>query len=144
MGAIPSTTLGYEKLFNPAFQLFNEAEFVRWLLAAQPEAPRYFAEMKRVNKAGPTLLSTLPQPQQLLRTALDLALEAGELVIDLRPRDDYAQSHVPGTVSVPATNRTFSTYVGWLVDYQRPEKAAPPGSSYRHTRDTRRCPHRAG
>lgn len=120
LGAIPSTTLGYEKLFNPAFQLFNEAEFVRWLLAAQPEAPRYFAEMKRVNKAGPALLHTLPQPQHLLRTALDTALEAGELIIDLRPRDDYAQSHIPGTLSVPATNRTFSTYVGWLVDYQRP------------------------
>lgn len=120
LGAIPSTTLGYEKLFNPAFQVADEAEFVHWLLAGQPEAPRYFAEMKQVNKAGPALVRTLSQPQQLLRPALDAALKAGELVIDLRARDDYAQSHIPGTVSVPATNRTFSTYVGWLVDYQRP------------------------
>jgi hydroxyacylglutathione hydrolase len=29
LGAIPSTTLGYEKLFNPAFQLDDESAFVR-------------------------------------------------------------------------------------------------------------------
>lgn len=120
LGAMPSTTLGYEKRFNPAFQFTNESEFVRWLLAGQPEAPRYFAEMKRVNKVGPTRLKELAQPQQLDRQALDAVLQAGELVIDLRSRQAYAQQHVPGVLSVPADNRIFSTYVGWLVNYQRP------------------------
>jgi len=59
LGAIPSTTLGYEKLFNPAFQFTDEAAFVDWLLSGQPEAPRYFAQMKRVNKLGPALLCDL-------------------------------------------------------------------------------------
>ena len=29
LGAVPSTTLGYEKLFNPAFQIDNEDDFVK-------------------------------------------------------------------------------------------------------------------
>ena len=53
LGAIPSSTVGYEKLFNPALQFSDEEEFVQYILADQPEAPKYFAVMKRVNKEGP-------------------------------------------------------------------------------------------
>jgi hydroxyacylglutathione hydrolase len=120
LGAIPSTTLGYEKRFNPAFQFDNEDAFVPWLLAGQPEPPHYFAQMKRVNKLGPTLLKELPAPPQLERVALDRALQAGELVVDLRPREEYSQAHLPGALSIPANNRLFSTFVGWFVDYARP------------------------
>src|SRR5690606_5564974 len=65
LGAIPTSTLGYEKLFNPAFQFTDEAEFAAWLLEDQPETPRYFGQMKRVNKAGPALLSSLAAPRRL-------------------------------------------------------------------------------
>ncbi len=120
LGAIPSTTLGYEKLFNPAFQFNDEDAFVRWLLAGQPEAPRYFARMKHVNKVGPALLRELPTPARLDRAALDTALAAGHLVVDLRAREAFAAAHVPGTISIPASDAMFSTYVGWFVDYTQP------------------------
>lgn len=120
LGAIPSTTLGYEKLFNPAFQLTEEEEFVRWLLSGQPEAPWYFAQMKKVNKVGPALLRELPQPVQLQHADLDVALQAGHLIVDLRNRDEYAKAHAPGTINVPANNNLFSTFIGWFVDYTRP------------------------
>ncbi|MEX1020132.1 MAG: MBL fold metallo-hydrolase [Litorilinea sp.] len=119
LGAIPSTTLGYEKLFNPAFQFGEESEFVAWLLADQPEVPRYFAQMKRVNKIGPALLAELDTPQALTRTQLDALLAAGEFVVDLRPGPDFADSHLVGALSIPATSPTFSTYVGWFVDYDK-------------------------
>lgn len=120
LGAIPSTTLGYEKLFNPAFQFDAEQPFVDWLLDGQPEAPRYFAQMKRVNKEGPALLSTLPAPVRMQRRQLDEAIAQGAFVVDLRPAADFAQAFVPGTVNIPATATNFSTYVGWFVDYSRP------------------------
>ncbi len=56
LGAIPSSTVGYEKMFNPALQITDEQEFVDYILADQPEAPKYFAVMKRVNKEGPQVL----------------------------------------------------------------------------------------
>jgi hydroxyacylglutathione hydrolase len=35
LGAVPQTTLGYERVVNPAFQQATEAEFVRWVLAGR-------------------------------------------------------------------------------------------------------------
>lgn len=120
LGAIPSSTLGYEKLFNPAFQIDNEDAFVDWLLEGQPEAPRYFAQMKKVNQLGPALLNTLPEPARLPESALTEALAAGHLVIDTRPGPDFARQHIPGTVHIPASEQSFSTYAGWYVRYDVP------------------------
>lgn len=120
LGAVPSTTLGYEKLFNPAFQFAEEAPFVDWLLSGQPEPPRYFAQMKRVNKAGPALLASLPQPPQIDRASVQAALATDALVVDLRPDHAYARRHLAGTLTIPASSSSFSTYVGWFVDYERP------------------------
>jgi hydroxyacylglutathione hydrolase len=120
LGAIPSTTLGYEKLTNPAFQFEEEAAFVQWLLDGQPEPPKYFAQMKKVNKLGPALLNRLPAPVNFDRQMLDAVLQDGGQVFDLRNRGQFAFSHVPGTINVPADSASYVTWLGWLVDYERP------------------------
>lgn len=120
LGAIPSTTLGYERLFNPAFQFENEDEFAAWLLAGQPEAPRYFAQMKRVNKLGAALLAETTPPRQMNRPELDALLAAGAQVFDLRRRDAFAKAHLSGAISIPTTDNSYLTYIGWYVDYARP------------------------
>ena len=116
LGAIPSTTLGYEKLFNPAFQHTDEASFVTWMLDGQPEAPRYFAQMKRVNRTGAELLNTLPEIPQLSADALNDALENG-LVIDTRDSADFADKNVRGTLNIPVSSNSFNTWAGWYVDF---------------------------
>lgn len=120
LGAIPSTTLGYEKLFNPAFQFTDENAFVDWLLSGQPEPPRYFARMKKVNKEGAALLDAVSAPAVGDRAALDVLLDSGALVIDLRDAEAYRTEHLRGTISIPATSTSYSTYIGWLVDYAAP------------------------
>lgn len=120
LGAIPSTTLGYEKLFNPAFQFDEEDRFVDWLLADQPEAPRYFAQMKHVNKAGPALLHELAIPDRLGADELQTALDENAMVFDLRNQEDFAEMFVPGTVNVPASSTGYINYIGWFVDYAQP------------------------
>ncbi len=128
LGAIPSTTLGYEKLFNPAFRFGdqpgsennNEDAFVTWLLEGQPEAPRYFAQMKRVNKQGPALPATLPQPVHLGQAALDAALAEQAFIVDLRSTGDALRGSVPGALNIAAENNTFLTYIGWFADYAQP------------------------
>lgn len=120
LGAVPTTTLGYEKLFNPAFQFEDETAFVAWLLEGQPEAPRYFAQMKYVNKHGAALRSELPVPQRLERPQLDALLAEGAFVADFRSEEAFRRAHIPKTISIPATSANFSTYVGWFVDYNKP------------------------
>ncbi len=119
LGAIPSTTLGYEKLFNPAFQKETENDFVDWLLDGQPEAPRYFAQMKRVNRVGAVLLSSLPDIERCSADKLTDAIENG-MVIDTRDSLAYAQNNLKGTVNVPITYNNFSTWAGWYVDFDEP------------------------
>ena len=130
IGALPSTTLGYEKLFNPAFGFDHEDAFVAWLLDGQPEAPRYFAQMKKVNKEGPALLATLPSPTRINRRTLDQAIAAGAAVFDLRAAEDFARAYVPGALNIPATANNFSTYVGWFVDYARPVYLVVPDGAH--------------
>ncbi len=117
LGAIPSSTVGYEKLFNPALQFTEEEKFVRYILSDQPEAPKYFAVMKRVNKEGPKVIgaSGLPKPQSLdeLAAAIDSAT-----VIDLSPANQFAAEHVPRSINIPTS--MLAGWAGWVVDYARP------------------------
>lgn len=117
LGAIPSSTVGYEKLFNPALQFSDEDEFVRYILADQPEAPKYFAVMKRVNKEGPRILGAGHHHKMLDVNALQDAVKSGT-VVDLTPSPEYAKGHVPGTINIPL--QMLATWAGWLVDYDRP------------------------
>src|SRR5690606_37777874 len=51
LGAVPSSTVGYEKIRNWAFQYdSDEKGFAKYLLEDQPEPPKYFAMMKKLNK----------------------------------------------------------------------------------------------
>lgn len=117
LGAMPQTTLGYEKLTNWAFQIDREEAFVEAVLEGQPEAPIYFATMKRMNRDGPPPLGDTTPPR-LDPEAFGASLERKELVIDLRRAEEFAAGHVPGTISIPLT-RAFAGYAGWVLPYDR-------------------------
>jgi hydroxyacylglutathione hydrolase len=116
ISAIPQSTLGYEKRFNWAFRAASEDDFVRSVLAGQPEPPKYFAEMKHVNKAGPRLLGGFHRPPLLQADALARLVAAGACVVDTRHAADFAIGHVPGTINIPL-NAAFTTWAGWLLPY---------------------------
>jgi hydroxyacylglutathione hydrolase len=116
LGAVPQSTVGYEKRFNWALAIDDVDTFVTQVLAGQPEPPRYFREMKRINRAGPPLLGGFRRPPLVPESRLAGLLKSGALVIDTRPAGAFAESHVPGTLNIPL-NRSFNTWVGWLVPY---------------------------
>ena len=111
ISAIPHSTIGYERRFNWAFQVKTESEFVAAVLAGQPEPPRYFAEMKRVNKEGPRILHGFTRPELLQVGSLETALGSSVLVVDTRTAASFAAGHVPGTINLPL-NGSFTTWAG--------------------------------
>jgi hydroxyacylglutathione hydrolase len=117
LGAIPSSTVGYEKLFNPALQYNDEDEFVAYILSDQPEAPKYFAVMKRVNKEGPQLIGDATLPAL---TSVDKLTDRIEnaVVIDIASAEQFARGHVPHTINIPAS--MLAGWAGWLIDYTQP------------------------
>lgn len=119
LGAVPQSTVGYEKLFNWAFRAKTEADFVAMVLEGQPEPPFYFKEMKRVNKEGPAFVGDLAPPPLLPNRDIDAALANGQTVVDMRPARAFAGGHVPGTINIPVTN-SYLTWAGWLLSYDEP------------------------
>jgi hydroxyacylglutathione hydrolase len=126
LGAVPQSTLGYERRFNWAFGIREEEAFVRAVLAGQPDPPRYFAEMKRINRDGPRILGEATHPRRLSVEALAEVLANGGVVVDARPADEYARRAIPGTLNIPA-NRAFTTWAGWLLPYDRDFHVIAPG-----------------
>lgn len=118
LGAVPSSTLGYEKIANWGLTAASEDEFVRTVLAGQPEPPKYFAAMKRINKEGPRILGGFHRPELLPASAIDGLLRKKEIIVDTRPAPDFASGHIPGSISIPL-NRTFNTWAGWLLPFDR-------------------------
>lgn len=117
LGAIPSSTVGYEKLFNPALQIRSEQAFVDYILDDQPETPPYFAVMKRVNKVGPQLIRELPAVSRLNMEQL-VEVKGTRLVIDTSPATLYAQKSITQTINIPATQ--LAQWSGFLVDDGEP------------------------
>lgn len=117
LGAIPSTTVGYEKRFNPALQFAEEQAFVDYILSDQPETPFYFAVMKRVNKEGPELVYKLPEVKALPPGELKQIAEE-QLVIDSAKSAEFGKAHVPRTLNIPTNS--LVRWAGYLVDYSKP------------------------
>ncbi len=115
LGAMPQSTLGYEKLFNWALAESNEERFVQQVLAGQPEPPAYFARMKSLNRDGPP---TEPPavPDEVEPTDILAAIADGARVVDTRPVGEYAALHVDGTINIPR-NKSFLNWAGSLLDY---------------------------
>jgi hydroxyacylglutathione hydrolase len=122
LGAVPQSTVGYEKRFNLAVSMAqeNEERFVESILAGQPEPPLYFARMKRENKMGPALLGTLPKPHPMTAADLDRIAknDASAIIVDTRSWQEFLSGHLPGSIYVPL-NRSFPTVTG---SYIQPEQ----------------------
>ena len=128
LGAIPSSTVGYEKLFNPALQFTDEDAFVKYILDEQPPAPKYFALMKQVNKEGPEVLGGERRPKVLDVAELDAALEVGT-VVDVRVPSLFAEAHVAGSINLPM--QLLASWGGWVLDYSRPVYMVAEGPTLR-------------
>lgn len=117
LGAMPTSTLGYERRTNWAFGVPDEAAFVAAVLDGQPTPPRYFGMMKRINRAGAPLLGVRAAPTMLPTDTLADAL-VNSVAVDLRPATEYAERHIEGTLNLPLI-KAFTTWAGWLIPYDR-------------------------
>lgn len=118
LGAVPSSTVGYEKIRNWALQFGDDQEgFIDNLLSDQPEPPKYFAMMKHLNKVNRPLLVEVPKHPKLTKEQFLSAYEKGIKVIDTRDKTEFAKGFLPNSLNIQGNN-SFSTWMGWLLNYQ--------------------------
>ena len=119
LGAIPSTTVGYERAFawwSPYLANDDEQGFIDELLSGQPDAHAYFGRMKRENRDGPAVMGERPTLEEYPPQRLREALERDELVfVDTRPAAEVHAGTVAGSLNVPGLAKAAS-YVAWVID----------------------------
>lgn len=116
LGAVPFSTMGYERQFNNALKLAMSAPeaFVKDILTGQPEPPLYFATMKRVNRDGIRVTKGVPRIQNLSADEFSkLALDGGVRILDTREnKAAFDEAHVPRSISAPLRLPFFSVAAG--------------------------------
>jgi hydroxyacylglutathione hydrolase len=119
LGAVPDTTVGYERRTSPALRAAEEGRetFVEYILDAQPEPPLYFGRMKRLNRDGPPVLAGLPRPAPVPVDEIDRLLGRDDrILVDAREnRVGFMAGHLPGSLYVPL-DRSFPTVAGSYVE----------------------------
>ena len=98
----PSTTIGFERLFNPLARLDRDA-FVS-NLAKVPARPLNMTAIETTNRGLVdmpwAMLTSAPPVDEVESEALELR-PPDSVVIDVREPGEYAHGHVPGSVNVP-------------------------------------------
>jgi glyoxylase-like metal-dependent hydrolase (beta-lactamase superfamily II)/rhodanese-related sulfurtransferase len=114
MRADRSSTIGTERLTNYALQIKSRQDFVAQLTSNLPARPEYFSKDAEINRTGATALSELPPLRALTPAELNAMLENGALALDVRPNDEFAAAHVPGSVNI-ALSGQFASWAGTVL-----------------------------
>jgi glyoxylase-like metal-dependent hydrolase (beta-lactamase superfamily II) len=118
-GAERTSTIARELTTNPLLQAADENAFVAQLLGSLGSYPPYFRRLGEINRVGPPLLNGEPNLPSLSVDAVRARLADGAVLIDARPVDRFAASHVRGAISIP-WRPVFASWLGWLAPARRP------------------------
>ena len=108
------STIGTERLTNYALQIKSREEFVKQLTSNLPARPAYFSQDAEINRSGAAALSDLPALAPIGAAELKTLLAEGGIALDVRPGDQFAAGHVPGSVNI-ALSGQFASWAGALL-----------------------------
>lgn len=121
LGAVPTTTVGYERALSWWGKLIergDEEAFTGELLSGQPDAPLYYGRMKLENRDGPALLGEVKPLAELGVQDVKVYLARGARLIDTRTKEEHQAAVPVGSVNLP-DGKTFETWAGWLLTPDR-------------------------
>jgi hydroxyacylglutathione hydrolase len=108
------STIGTERLTNYALQVKSREEFVKQLTSNLQARPEYFLQDAEINRTGASALSDLPALSPIEPAELKAVLAEGGLALDVRPGEQFAAGHVPGSVNI-ALSGQFASWAGALL-----------------------------
>ncbi len=118
----PSTTIGFERRYNPLTQLGRD-EFISALTGGVPARPLNMVAIEATNRGAAAMPWAMLTTHMAVPDVDIVALErrtTDTLVLDVREPEEYARGHVPGALNVPqamlasqldAIPRTQAVYV---------------------------------
>jgi len=113
-GSERTSTVGHERATNSLLAAPSEDAFVARMLGSLGSFPTYFRWLGEANRRGPEVL---PEPLTFAPLTVEHVqrlVEEGATVVDVRPIEEYAAAHVPGSLSIEL-RPAFGTWLGWLL-----------------------------
>ena len=115
-----SSTIGYERRFNPFLQFEEEKSFTNYALTTAPPVPTYYPRMKKLNAKGPEVRGNLPivpgLPPKFFKEAIE---NAENVLVDTRMMLAFGGGHIQGALSIGGSPM-LSIWAGWLLDSEKP------------------------
>ena len=108
MSSKASTTIGFERRFNPALAHDDLALFVAEATGISAPRPPNMERIVELNR-GP-LVGAQPSPQELA------APPDGAQILDVRPVSAFAARHLAGALSVPVSGTGFGTKAAFVLE----------------------------
>jgi len=112
IGAMRSTTLGFERKYNPALTPREREEFVDFDTSGLPEQPGNHKRIKAMNRKGPEPLGNVELRPLSIQEAIPY-FQRGAGLLDTRSKEAFVQAHVPGSVHLAADSQ-LSNRIGFV------------------------------
>jgi hydroxyacylglutathione hydrolase len=114
MRAERSSTIATERMTNYALQIGSREAFVRELTSKMPVRPDYFLQDAEINRDGASRLSELCPLTPVSPKELNTLLGQDGIALDVRPGNDFAAAHVPGSINIPLSGQ-FASWAGAVL-----------------------------
>ena len=111
MSSKGSTTIGFERRFNPALAVSTVDAFVARSAAVSAPRPANMERVVELNR-GPFLGA--PTPVEELADAGDAR------ILDVRSAESFLAGHVHGAINVPVSGGSFATKAGFVLAADEP------------------------
>ena len=112
MSSRASTTIGFERRFNPMLVLSEVDAFVAESAGVSAPKPPNLTRIVELNQSA--FAGAFEAPPELP------APPDGSQLLDVRPVEDHLAGHRPGAISVPVSGTSFSTKAGFVLDAGEP------------------------
>jgi len=124
MSSKASTTIGFERRFNPALAFDDVALFIAESAAIAAPRPPNLERIVALNR-GP-FLGAQPDPPELPMPA-----ERAQ-ILDVRSAHAFAEGHLAGAINVPVSGTRFATKAAFVLEPGRPVVVAASSKSEAH------------
>lgn len=118
IGAMRSTTLGFERKYNSALTPREKATFVEFATSELPEQPGNHTRIKAMNRKGVKSLGEVTNKPLTIQEAIP-HFQRGAGLLDTRSKEEYVKAHIPGSVHIEADSQ-LSNRIGFVFPPDAP------------------------
>lgn len=115
MSAKTSSTIGFERKYNPAVAPRSRTEFVRDMNENLPQRPPNMYNIVERNREDYVQSETPLVSRPLDAATFQREMQNGALVIDTRSPQTFCEGHIPGSLHVDLHGSAFPTRVGFVA-----------------------------